>query len=341
MPVHSALNNTRDTDRTMTNEVRAWAADAPGVPLRAIRQAEPRPGPGKVRIRVAACGLNFADTLMLAGRYQEQPDPPIIPGMEVCGVVDALGTRVSALAVGQRVTAYVGHGGLAEALCVPVESCIALPDRIGDVDGAAFQIAYGTTHLALTHRAHLQPGERLVVTGAAGGTGLAAVQIGAQLGAEVIAIARGAAKRAVAQDAGAAHTFDAESADLREEIRAIGGVAVGLDTVGAPLWDTLLSAANPEARLFPLGFAGGRVPLIKANHLLVKNLTVIGFYWGGYQRFAPQVLTESLQQVLAWMEAGDLKVPVGARYPFTEADRALEALRDGTAAGKIVVTMPA
>jgi NADPH2:quinone reductase len=204
---------------------------------------------------------------------------------------------------------------------------------------AAFQIVYGTAHMALARRARLMPGERLVVTGASGGSGLAAVEVGAAMGAEVIAIARGAEKLGIAADAGARHGIDADAPDIRERVKALGGADVVFDTVGGALWQALFRAANPEARLLPIGFAGGEVPQIKANHLLVKNLTVIGLYWGGYLRFAPQALADSLAEVMGWIAEGRLTLKIGARYPFDAVPEALAALEARDVAGKIVVTM--
>jgi len=320
--------------------IRRWQAIKPGAPLALVAAQHPAPGAREVRIRSRACGLNFADTLMLAGRYQEKPPLPIVPGMELSGIVEAQGAQVSHPAVGTRVAVHAGHGGLAEAICVPAASCVPIPDALDMETAAAFQVVYGTAHLALSHRARLRPGERLVVTGAAGGTGLATVQIGALMGAEVIAIARGADKLDIARAAGAAHAIDAASEGIRDRIKALGGADIVVDTVGAPLWDEVYRAANPEARLFPIGFAGGTVPELRANHLMVKNLTICGFYWGGYLRFAPDLLASSLGHVLGWLATGALSLRIGHRVPFEEADRGLDLLRTRKATGKVVVTFP-
>ena len=320
--------------------IRRWQAAAPGAPLALVESPAPAPGAHEVRIRTGACGLNFADTLMLAGRYQEKPPLPIVPGMELSGIVEAQGAQVSHPAVATRVAVHAGHGGLAEAVCVPAAACVPIPDAIDMETAAAFQVVYGTAHLALSRRARLQPGERLVVTGAAGGTGLATVQIGALMGAKVIAIARGDEKLDIARSAGATHTIDAESDGIRDRIRALGGADIVVDTVGAPLWDEVYRAANPEARLFPLGFAGGAVPELRANHLMVKNLTICGFYWGGYLRFAPDALAASLGQVLDWLATGALSLHIGHRVPFEAAETGLDLLRTRKATGKVVVTFP-
>jgi len=310
---------------------------APGAAGVLARVAVPDPGAGEVAVAVAACALNHADLLMASGRYQDMPPAPFVPGLEIAGRVIAAGAGVAAPAPGTRVAVYAGHGGLATRVNVPAALCLPLPDAVDDASGAAFQVTYGTAHLALGHRARLRPGERLVVTGAAGGAGLAAVEVGALMGADVVAVARGADRLAVAQAAGAAHLIDAGAPDLRDRVRALGGADVVYDTVGGALWEALFRAANPEARLLPVGFAGGEVPRIKANHLLVKNLAVLGFSLGGYRRFAPEVLTEGLGEVLRWLAEGRLAVHVGARFALSQAPEALAALRERRVTGKIVV----
>jgi NADPH2:quinone reductase len=298
----------------------------------------PTPAAGEVRLRVTACGVNFADLLMVQGRYQDTPPAPFTLGMEVAGIVDALGPGTAGPAPGTRVAAFPGRGGMADYLCLPAGRCVPLPAAMTDVQAAAFQIAYGTSHLALAHRARLQPGETLLVLGAAGGVGLTAVEIGARMGATVIASARGADRLATARAAGAHHLIDSEAPDLRGALKALGGVDVVYDAVGGPAFMEALRATRPEGRLIPIGFAGGEVPQIPANLLLVKNLTVIGLYWGGYLNFAPDVLTESLATLFGWFEAGGLAPHVSHVLPLDRASEALDLLRTRTATGKVVVT---
>jgi NADPH:quinone reductase len=300
---------------------------------------QPQPGPGEARIRVAACGLNFADLLMSAGTYQERPGFPLIPGMEVAGAVDALGPGADGPAIGTRVAAFPGHGGLADFVCVPAARCLPIPEAMPMAEAAAFQVACGTAHLALDHRARLRPGETLLVTGAAGGVGLTGVEMGRLLGARVIAAARGAARLEIARAAGAEVLIDTETDDLRAAVKAQGGADVVYDAVGGDLFDEALRAARPGGRLIPIGFAGGAVPQIPANLLLVKNLTVIGLYWGGYLRFAPDVLTDSLRTLLGWYAAGRLHPPVGDILPLEQAADGLALLRDRRARGKVVVAI--
>jgi NADPH2:quinone reductase len=206
-------------------------------------------------------------------------------------------------------------------------------------DAAAFQIAYGTSHLALEHRARLQTGETLLVMGAAGGVGLTAVEIGKRMGARVIATARGPDKLRIAQAAGADHLIDSEAPDLRAALKALGGVDVVYDAVGGPAFMEALRATKPEGRLIPIGFAGGEVPQIPANLLLVKNLTVIGLYWGGYLKFAPQTLAASMKTLFAWYSTGGLRPHISHRFPLSQAQEALDCLRARKSTGKIVVTI--
>lgn len=299
----------------------------------------PEPGPGEVRVRIAACGLNFADLLMIEGRYQERPEPPLTLGMEVAGIVDALGPGVTGPPPGTRVAAFAGTGGLADYGCFPAARCLPIPDAMPFAHAAGFQIAYGTAHVALDHRAALRPGETLLVLGAAGGVGLTAVEVGKVLGARVIACARGADKLEAARAAGADHIIDSETADLRAEVRALGGADVVYDPVGGAQFEAAFRATNPGGRIIPIGFASGTVPQIPANHLLVKNLTVIGLYWGGYLKFRPEVLTGSLQTLLEWYGAGTLHPHVSHELPIERAAEALELLRSRQSTGKVVVTL--
>lgn len=204
----------------------------------------PQPKTGEVRVKIEACGLNFADLLMIKGEYQATPPLPFTLGMEVAGVVDALGKGVDDLAVGDRVSVFGGHGGLALYGCFARVLCTPLPDQMPSTDAAAFQIAYGTSHLALTQRAGLKRGQTLVVLGAAGGVGLTAVEVGAAIGANVIAVARGPDKCAVATAAGANIALDSETVDLKSELRKMGGADVIYDPVGGALGEAALAAAN-------------------------------------------------------------------------------------------------
>ena len=292
---------------------------------------------GEVLLEIEACGLNFADLLMAKGTYQDTPKPPFVLGMEVCGTVIAQGDGVTSPAIGARVAVFGGQGGLAEQGVFPADLCQVVPDSMGAPEAAGFQVAYGTSHLALTRRARLCAGETLLVLGAAGGVGLTAVEIGKALGATVIAVARGAEKCAIAKAAGADHTFDA-SDDITAQVKALGGADVVYDPVGGDAFTAAMRATNREGRIITIGFASGDVPQIPANHLLVKNIDVIGFYWGGYLKFNPEALTQSMGELFTMFEQGRLKPHVSHVLPLDQAGDALELLRSRKSTGKVVVT---
>ncbi|WP_323786149.1 NADPH:quinone oxidoreductase family protein [Thalassovita sp.] len=299
---------------------------------------DPIPVKGEALVRIRACGLNFADLLMIKGKYQDTPEAPFILGLEMAGVVEELGPDTDGPAPGSRVAIYSGQGGLAERGYFPVHRLVEIPDGMSFEDAAAFQIAYGTSHVALDHRAQMRPGETLLVLGAAGGVGLTAVEIGKLMGATVIACARGVEKLQAAKAAGADHLIDARTEDIRETVKALGGADVVYDPVGGEQWQAAFRACKPEARLIPIGFASGEVPQIPANHLLVKNLTVLGLYWGGYLKFRPDVLTDSMKTLLSWYDQGRLKPHVSHVLPLDRAAEGLELLRKRQSTGKVVIT---
>lgn len=297
----------------------------------------PTPGEGQVRVAIRACGLNFADLLMQKGTYQDTPAAPFTQGMEIAGVVDEIGPDVSHLKSGDRVAIYSGQGGLAEFGVFDASRAIPLPESTSFEDAAAIQIAYGTSHIALDHRAHLRPGETLLVTGAAGGVGLTAVEIGKLMGATVIAQARGEDKLAVAKAAGADHLIDADE-DLRERVKSLGGADVVYDAIGGDVFKAAFRATNPEGRLLPIGFAGGDVPQIPANHLLVKNLTVIGFYIGGYLNFRPEIVRNSFDTLFRWHAEGRIKPHISHTLPLKNVAEGMTLLKERKSTGKIVIT---
>lgn len=319
--------------------MKSWWIDAVGAPLRLGVQADAPPGPGEARVKIAAAGLNHADLLMAQGRYQDTPALPFVPGMEISGTVTDLGPGTAGPAPGTRVMGYVGRGGFAKAGNFPADRLIPLPASISMADAAAFPIAYGTSHLALTYRAGLQRGETLFVTGAASGVGLTAVEIGHQLGARVIAAARGSQKAEVARRAGAETVLDSDADDIRSALKAQGGVDVFYDTVGGPGFDAALRAVRFNGRILAIGFASGTAPQIPANILLVKNLTVIGFWWGAYAQADPQRLRHSLQTMLDWHATGRITPQVSRSLPFDALPEAMELLRDRKITGKVVVVM--
>ncbi len=299
--------------------------------------AEPVPGPGEVTIKIKACALNFADLLMVEGTYQEKPELPFSLGMEMAGTISALGPDVTSLPVGTRVAAFSGHGGLADFATVPVERCIPIPYEMSNTDAAAFIVGYGTAHLALDHRAKLQANETLLVLGAAGGVGLTAVELGKAMGARVIACARGADKLKICADAGADHLIDSETQDIRQTVKDLGGADVVYDPVGGDQFNAALRACNPEARMVVVGFASGDVPPVPANVILVKNITVIGYYWGGYLKFAPHIIRQSLETLFEWHASGRIAPHISHKLPLERAAEGLELLRSRKSTGKVVI----
>ncbi|HOW74449.1 MAG TPA: NADPH:quinone oxidoreductase family protein [Candidatus Competibacteraceae bacterium] len=310
--------------------------------LRLEEVPEPRPGSGQVRIRVRACGVNFADSLMIRGQYQKQPQPPFSPGFEVSGEVLELGADVEKIAVGDRVIAMTPLGGYAEQVVADVNHCVPLPAAMSWEHGAAFPVVFGTSHIALWHRARLRAGETLVVHGASGGVGLTAVAIGKQLGATVIATASGPKKLEVAREHGADHLIDSSHEDVRariKELTAGRGADVVYDPVGGDLFTVSLRSIAFEGRILVIGFAGGTVPQIPANHLLVKNVDVIGVNWPAYAELHPQVMTESFQTLIHWYLDGIIKPHVSATYPLEQAVEALNQVIARKTTGKVVITM--
>lgn len=299
--------------------------------------ASPTPAAHEVKIRIRACGLNFADLLLQKGTYQDTPALPFTPGLEAAGEVMDCGSAVTNLAPGDRVAVFGGQGGLAQEGVFDAARVVPIPDAMGFEDAAALQIAYGTSHVALDHCARLQPGETLLVTGAAGGVGLTAVEIGKLMGARVIAHARGAGKLEVAQAAGADHLIDAGS-DLRSQVQSLGGADVVYDAVGGEVWKAAFRATNPGGRLLPIGFASGEVPQIPANHLLVKNLTVIGFYIGGYMKSHPEVIQRSLSTLMDWYSAGRISPHISHVLPLAQVAEGMELLCNRASTGKVVIT---
>ena len=317
--------------------MRAMQVTELGQPLSLQELPQPTAAAGEVVVKVHTCGLNFGDTLAIKGTYQERPELPFTLGMELCGTITEVGEGVEGFAVGQRVAAYCGFGALADYAAIPASVCVPIPEAMTAEHAAAFLITYGTSHVALDYKARMQPGGRLLVLGASGGVGLTAVELGKLIGAEVVAVARGADKLAVAKAAGADHLINSETDDIRDKVKALGGADVVYDPIGGEQFKAALRACRPEARLIPLGFASGEVPQIPANHLLVKNLTVIGFYWGGYTRVNPKVLTDSFKVLTQWYVEGKIKPHVSNVLPLEQANEALDLLRTRKATGKVVV----
>lgn len=298
--------------------------------------------PGGVRIRVRTAGLNFADNLIIAGNYQIKPPLPFSPGFEVAGEVIEVAPGVEHCRSGDRVMAVLDSGGFAEEVVAPSDSVFVLPETVSDAVASAFPVAYGTSHLGLKYKAGLAAGESVLVHGAAGGVGLTAVEIAKRLGASVIATASGADKCAVATAAGADHALDSRSEDLRGQVKALtGGRGVDLvyDAVGGRLFDESLRCTAAGGRILLVGFASGDVPQIPANILLVKNIAAIGYYWGAHKTLRPDWMRASFEELLGWLDAGDLHPLVSRTFALAEAPAALQALKARKTTGKVVLTI--
>lgn len=321
--------------------MRAVLCPAFGAPLEMADLPSPPLGAHQVRIRVAAAGVNFADTLFIAGKYQEKVEPPLIPGMELAGTVIEVGADVTTLATGDRVMAAVTGGAFADEAVAEETDAIRLPDSLDFVTAAGFPVAYGTSHLGLKWKANLRAGEVLVVHGAAGGVGLTAVEVGRALGATVIATAGGADKVQVALDHGAHHGIDYKAEDIRTRVKELTGgrgADVVYDPVGGEVFDASLRSIAPDGRILVIGFASGNVPQIPANHLLVKNVTVIGYWWGTYRKLNPALVRDSLAECVAWWADGKLRPHVSRTLPLEQAADALALLKSRGATGKVVLT---
>ncbi|HEY7834012.1 MAG TPA: NADPH:quinone oxidoreductase family protein [Ktedonobacterales bacterium] len=300
----------------------------------------PTSGQGQVVIQVAASGVNFPDTLIIEGKYQFKPPLPFSPGSEVAGTVAALGKGVSGVRVGDRVMAVPGWGGFAEEVAVDAEQLVPIPDSMDFPTAAAFALTYGTAHYALTDRGRLQPGQTLLVLGAAGGVGLAAVEVGAALGARVIAAASSDEKLALCRAHGASEGINYSAEDLRERIRALTGgegVDVVLDPVGGSYAEPAIRGLAWDGRYLVIGFTAGEIPRIPLNLPLLKSSSIIGVFWGAFTARDPRRSREYLQELLRWFEAGKIRPYVSATYPFERAADALNALLARRATGKLVL----
>jgi NADPH2:quinone reductase len=300
---------------------------------------DPVAGEGEVLIEVAAAGVNFPDILVVAGSYQILPERPFSPGKEVAGTVRAVGAGVDTFAVGDRVLAQVEHGGYAELVAVPEPQVVALPDGVPFTDAAAFGLGTITAHFALVRRAQLQAGEVVLVTGAGGGVGSAGVQIAKALGATVIAVAQDETRAALAKEQGADHVLLAGGA-LKDEVFALTGghgADVVLEMVGGDVFAQALRATAWQGRLVVIGFASGDLPVVKAGHILVKNLAVMGLQVSDYRDREPESVRQAIEHMLELYLEGRLTVPVARTYPLEGAGEALEAVRSGAVTGKVVL----
>ncbi len=306
---------------------------------RAVDLPLPEPGEGEVRVRVAACGIGFVDALMALGRYQVKPPLPHVPGMEVAGRIDAVGAGVAGLQHGDRVLAQVG-GGFAECAIAPATGVSRIPDRMTMAQAAGFRVNYMTALHGLRDRGQLKPGERLLVIGAAGGTGLAAVQVGRLLGARVIAVASTPEKRALAERAGAAVTLDREPEGWRDRLRAAvpDGLDMVFDPVCGPLMQPAFRSLRWGGRHLVVGFAGGEIPALPVNLPLLKGAALVGVDYRQFsQIFEAAAAAAGLAELLGWVADGRLDPPVGRSFAFDRHREALDFALSGQGAGKTLL----
>lgn len=307
---------------------------------------DPVPGPGEILIDVHAASVNFADLLVIAGTYQILPKLPFSPGKDLAGVVAAVGTGVTTCKPGDRVAAQIEYGAYAQRCVVSQQSCYLMPETMSFTDGAAMGIAYATAHFALVERGQYRPGEIVLVNGAAGGVGIATIEVAKALGATVVASVSNAEKAALAKKHGADHIVRTDVPDLRDAFRdqvyaAVGkrGVDIIVDPVGGNVFDASLRVIAWSGRLIVVGFAEGRIPEIKAGLLLVKNISMIGLQYSAYRDRQPEKVQRAQRELFDWYVAGKLKPHVMKAYPLAQYREALRVVRDREAVGKIVITM--
>jgi NADPH:quinone reductase len=324
--------------------LRAVLCRAYGPPESLVMEDAPPPVPakGQVRIKVHAAGLNFADTLMVGGTYQVKPPFPFSPGLECAGTVAEVGADARRFAVGDRVMAVTSWGAMAEEAVAEEAKVFRIPESMSFAEAAAFPVAYGTVAHGLLDRGRLQPGETLVVHGAGGGVGLCAVEVGALLGAKVIATAGGAEKLKLARDHGAAHGINYATESIRDRVKELTdgkGADVIFDAVGGDAFDQSMRCIAWDGRLLVVGFASGRIPSAPANLILVKGISVIGVFWGDFAMRDPARSRAHFERMFDWYRAGKLKPHVSATFPLDQTAAAMQAMLSRRTTGKVVIAV--
>jgi NADPH2:quinone reductase len=302
---------------------------------------DPEAGAGQVVVDVAGCGVNFPDVLMIQDRYQFKPGLPFSPGGEIAGVVSAVGPDVDGVAVGDRVLASTGWGGMAERVVLGAGALVPVPEGVDLVEAAGFLFAHGTSHYALTDRGRLAPGETLLVLGAAGGVGLAAVELGAAMGARVIAAASSDDKLELCRQRGATEVINYATEDLRSRLKELTGnqgVDVCYDPVGGEYSEPALRSMAWDGRFLVIGFAAGDIPRIPLNLALLKSCQIVGVFWGAFTMRDPAGHRENIAELLEWWKDGRIKPHISATYPLERAGDAIAELAERRAKGKVVVT---
>jgi len=300
-----------------------------------------KPGKGQVVVSVKAAGVNFPDTLIIQGKYQFKPEPPFSPGGEVAGVVKEIGEGVTRVKPGDRVIAASTYGGFAEEMMADADKVIAMPDAMGFIPASAFVLTYGTSHHALKDRAQLKAGETLLVLGASGGVGLAAIQLAKAMGARVIAAASTDAKLQVCKESGADELVNYASEDLRARVKAITsgrGVDVVYDPVGGPYSELALRDMAWKGRFLVVGFAAGDIPKVPLNLPLLKGCSIVGVFWGAFTRAEPENNRRNNEELMQLYLADKIKPHIHATYPLERAAEALNEVLSKRVSGKVVLT---
>jgi NADPH:quinone reductase len=313
-----------------------------GMPEDLVLEDVPAPtaGPGEVLIDVHAAALNFPDVLMIQGKYQSQPPFPFSPAGEIAGVVTATGEGVAEVAVGDRVFGGTGFGGLAEQVAVKARALRPIPEGMSFAEASAISTTYGTSYYALKQRAALRPGETLLVLGAGGGVGLAAVELGKAMGARVIAAASTSDKLAAARQAGADELVDYSDGELKDKVKALTdgkGADVIYDPVGGALFDQCMRCINWYGRILVIGFAAGEIPRVPINLVLLKSCQLVGVFYGAWSARSPEEAAANFQDILDLYRQGRIKPLIGAEYALAEYADALRCLMERRAIGKVVV----
>lgn len=301
----------------------------------------PEPGEGEVRVAVKAAGVNFPDALLVQGLYQIKPPLPFVPGAEFAGMIDAIGEGVTNFEKGDRVMTFSQQmGGFAEQAVVNARNLIPLHDDIPFTDAANLLCAHGTAHHGLKQRANLQPGENLVVLGAAGGTGLGAVQIGKAMGARVIAVCSTGEKLEIAQQSGADVLINSSKADLKAAIKDATdgkGADVVYDVVGGDAFHACSRAMARNGRLLVVGFASGDIPELPVNLALVKEYAVVGVFWGSWAAHEPKAFAANIAELFGWYLEGKVRIVTDTEYKLTDTPKALERMQKRSVKGKLVI----
>ncbi|ODV05367.1 MAG: NADPH:quinone oxidoreductase [Rubrivivax sp. SCN 70-15] len=325
--------------------MKAWLCETlDGIGAMQFRELPtPEPKPGEVRIAVRAASLNFPDLLIVQGKYQFKPALPFVPGAEYAGTVDALGKGVTTLKIGQPVAAIAGTGGFATHACVAASQVLPLPPGFALEDAAAFAFTYGTSHHALIDRAALQPGETVLVLGAAGGVGTAALQIAKAAGARVIAAASSDEKCALCKALGADETLNYSSANVRDALKALTGGKgpdVVYDPVGGDLAEPVFRSIAWRGRYLVVGFAGGAIPALPWNLALLKGASIVGVFWGDFVKREPRASAAALAQLAQWYGEGKIKPVIDQRLPMSELPAAYARMGTRQVRGKLLLVNP-